>query len=77
MGRFEAIKVTIDANIRRNGNQEITGDIMNRVLNEMVSITQEAVTELEESHITLTQEEYDALTEKDNDKYYLIYEEDS
>ena len=45
MGRFEALKVTIDANIRENGNQEITGEVLNRVLNEMVSVTEEEVAE--------------------------------
>jgi hypothetical protein len=43
MGRFNALKTTIDANIRENGNQEITGEILNRVLNEMVSVTEEEV----------------------------------
>lgn len=38
MGRFDALKTTIDANIRENGNQEITGEILNLVLNEMVSV---------------------------------------
>lgn len=31
----QAIKATIDANIRQNGNQEITGNILNSVLNAM------------------------------------------
>lgn len=31
----QAIKATIDANIRQNGNQEITGNVLNSVLNAM------------------------------------------
>lgn len=37
MGRFDEAKKAIDANIRQNGKQEITGQIMNAVLNEIVS----------------------------------------
>lgn len=47
MGRFDDVKKTIDANIRQNGRQEITGRIMNAVLNEMVSATSEASEELD------------------------------
>lgn len=46
MGRFDDVKKTIDANIRQNGRQEITGRIMNAVLNEMVSATSEESEEL-------------------------------
>lgn len=46
MGRFDGVKKTIDANIRQNGRQEITGRIMNAVLNEMVSATSEESEEL-------------------------------
>ena len=37
MGRLDTTKQAIDANIRQNGNQAITGQIMNNVLNKMVS----------------------------------------
>ena len=32
----ESIKATIDANIKANGQQQITGVVLNKVLNEMV-----------------------------------------
>ena len=36
MANSETIKTTIDANINTNGNQAITGAVLNRVLNDMV-----------------------------------------
>lgn len=47
MGRFDTIKTTIDANIKENGNQEITGQKMNTILTEMVNATDAELTELE------------------------------
>lgn len=47
MGRFDNTKATINANIKQNGNQEITGQIMNNVLTEMVNATDAELTELE------------------------------
>ena len=47
MGRFDTIKTTIDANIKENGNQEITGQKMNSILTEMVNVTDAELTELE------------------------------
>lgn len=47
MGRFDTIKTTIDANIKENGNQEITGQKMNSVLTEMINATDAEITELE------------------------------
>lgn len=44
MGRFDTIKQTIDANIKQNGNQGITGQIMNSVLNGMVGSVDDAMT---------------------------------
>lgn len=37
MGNYNSLKTTIDANIKQNGNQEITGQILNSVLNQMVT----------------------------------------
>lgn len=37
MSNYNSLKTTIDANIKQNGNQEITGQILNSVLNEMVN----------------------------------------
>ena len=48
MGRFDATKATIDANIKSNGNQEITGDILNSVMKGMVDATDAELTQLSE-----------------------------
>lgn len=37
MSEYSSLKATINANVKTNGNQEITGSIMNSVLNEMVN----------------------------------------
>lgn len=36
MANYKSLKTTINANVKRNGNQEITGQILNSVLNAMV-----------------------------------------
>lgn len=46
MGRFDTTKATINANIRNNGNQEITGQVLNGVLTQMVNDTESELTEL-------------------------------
>ena len=38
MSNYNSLKATIDANIKQNGNQEITGPILNSVLNQIVNI---------------------------------------
>lgn len=48
MGRFDTIKTAIDANINTNGNQEITGSVLNAVLDQMVDATDKAMTDLSE-----------------------------
>lgn len=45
MADFNTIKTTIDANINTNGNQAITGAVMNTVLKQMVDSTEEQLTE--------------------------------
>lgn len=47
MARFDSIKQTIDSNIKSNGNQEITGQKLNSVLNGMMSSVDAALTEVE------------------------------
>ena len=37
MSNYNSLKTTIDANIKQNGNEEITGQILNSVLNAMVT----------------------------------------
>lgn len=49
MGRFDTIKQVIDANIRQNGNQGITGGVMNSVLNDIVTATEIELAEFEQS----------------------------
>ena len=46
MGRFDEVKATINAKIKTNGKQEITGNVLNQVLNGMVSATETQVVEL-------------------------------
>lgn len=46
MGNFDGIKATINANIKTNGKQEITGNVLNQVLNGMVSATETQIVEL-------------------------------
>ena len=46
MGRFDATKATIDANIKSNGNHEITGAILNSVMKGMVDATDAELTQL-------------------------------
>lgn len=56
MGRFDTTKATINANIKKNGNQEITGSILNSVMTEMVDATDAQLTELSEE--VLVQKNY-------------------
>lgn len=37
-GNYEALKKTINDNVRQNGQQQITGSVLNSVLNQMVSV---------------------------------------
>lgn len=37
MANYKSLKTTINANVKRNGNQEITGQILNSVMNAMVN----------------------------------------
>lgn len=46
MANFDTIKTAIDANINTNGNQAITGAVMNSVLKQMVDSTDAELTEL-------------------------------
>lgn len=48
MGRFDTTKATINANIKKNGNQEITGSILNSVMTEMVDATDSELAKLSE-----------------------------
>ena len=38
MSNYNNLKTTIDASIKQNNNQEITGSILNSILNQMVTI---------------------------------------
>ena len=37
MSNYNSLKTTINANVKQNGRQEITGQILNSVLNQMVT----------------------------------------
>ena len=37
MSNYNSLKTTINENVKQNGNQEITGQILNSVLNQMVT----------------------------------------
>lgn len=52
MANSETIKTTIDVNINTNGNQEITGAVMNSVLKQMVASTDAQFAELESKNDT-------------------------
>lgn len=47
MGRFDNIKTAIDANIKTNGNQAITGAVLNTVMKQTVDSVDTELTELE------------------------------
>lgn len=47
MGRFDELKALIDENITTNGQQEITGAVLNSTLDSIVDATDEQLTELE------------------------------
>ena len=51
MAKSETIKAAIDANINTNGNQAITGAVMNAVLKQMVDSTDAQLTELSDKAI--------------------------
>lgn len=40
---FSSLKQTIDANIIGNGTQNITGDVLNAVLTDMVEVTEQEI----------------------------------
>lgn len=61
MGRLNEIKKTIDASIRQNGNQEITGQVLNDVLNGIASAAEVDLSATEQSARQFTEsyvEEY-------------------
>jgi hypothetical protein len=64
MGRFETTEKAIDANIKTNGKQEITGSGLNSVLKSMLSATDAELTELSGEIGGVAQEyNYESLTE--------------
>lgn len=61
MGRFDTTKATINANVKNNGNQEITGQVLNNVLTQMVNDTDSELTELSAEVVEVAAE---------NDRHY-------
>ena len=73
MGRFDTTKQTIDANIKTNGNQAITGQVLNSVMKDMLSATDAELTELSARIVeneVLIEDLQNTKIEKENDDYY-------
>lgn len=64
MGVFENVKATIDVNINANGEQRITGKVLNGVLQEIVSASESSSSDLQESLSSLS-EKVDNIGSKD------------
>lgn len=78
-GDYDKLREQINANIKKNGKREITGPVLNAVLNSTVNVMEEAdeaavVSETVRRIILLTQAEYDALEVKDGNTMYVITE---
>lgn len=79
MADYSDLRQAINDNIKTNGNQEITGSMLNSVLNLMVNVMEEAdgksvASETVRQIASLTQQEYDALETKDENMMYVIVE---
>lgn len=79
MANYSSLISAINAAIKQNGNQEITGPMLNSVLNLMVNVMEEAdgksvASETVRQIASLTQQEYDALETKDENTMYVIVE---
>lgn len=61
MANSETIKTTIDANINTNGNQAITGAVLNRVLNDMVDEYDSKLAQLDQDWNALKEQIQDAV----------------
>lgn len=83
MANFDTIKTAIDANINTNGNQAITGAVMNSILKQMVDSTDTELTESEralsetigenktETDTKLTELESEVIKKADNDELFI------
>lgn len=71
MGRFDTTKATINANVKNNGNQEITGQVLNNVLTQMVNDTDSELTELSAKLGTYTENPEYARAYTDADGRFL------
>lgn len=68
----QSIKATIDANIKQNGVQAITGQIMNSVLNQMVdNLAEEASTTEKFNELESEVDTYSFVTISDDNKVYF------
>lgn len=61
MATFEEVKLTIDANIASNGNQEITGAVLNSVLTEMNETSKSELAQLSQEWKGLQEQIQDAV----------------
>jgi hypothetical protein len=66
MASIESVRASIDANIKTNGRQEITGVVMNAVLNNMVDLSEKNEGTLEEQKTLLNEQsrQIDSLEQK-------------
>lgn len=46
MGKLDDVKLTIDANIRENGNEDITGGVLNLVLTDVIEAAEVELVQL-------------------------------
>lgn len=79
-GDYDKLREQINANIKKNGKREITGPVLNAVLNSAVDVMEKAdeaavVSETVRRITTLTQLEWDALEVKDGNTMYVIMED--
>ena len=66
MGHFESIKAAIDAKVNTNGNQAITGAVMNSVMKQIVDSVDTQLTELESDLVINANQDY-----RDNVRLHL------
>lgn len=70
MADFDTIKTSIDANIKANGKQQITGEVLNSVLKQMVDSVDEQLSEISEENEIQIEDLRNTKIDKEADDYY-------
>lgn len=70
MADFATIKTSIDANIKANGKQQITGEVLNSVLKQMVDSVDEQLSEISEENEIQIEDLRNTKIDKEADDYY-------